>query len=63
MLSSGLLRLGIGVGWNTVEYEALGEDFHNRGARSAEQIEVMRALWTQDVVDFQGHWHNINTPD
>ncbi|MEE3246145.1 MAG: TIGR03619 family F420-dependent LLM class oxidoreductase, partial [Chloroflexota bacterium] len=60
VLSSGRLRLGIGVGWNTVEYEALGEDFHNRGARSAEQIEVMRALWTQDVVDFHGDWHNIN---
>jgi probable F420-dependent oxidoreductase len=60
VLSGGRLRLGIGVGWNTVEYEALGEDFHNRGARSAEQIEVMRALWTQDVVDFHGKWHNIS---
>ena len=59
VLSGGRLRLGIGVGWNTVEFEALGEDFHNRGARSAEQIEVMRALWTQDVVDFHGKWHNI----
>ena len=60
VLSGGRLRLGIGVGWNTVEYEALGENFHNRGARSAEQIEVMRALWTQDVVDFHGKWHNIS---
>jgi len=59
VLSGGRLRLGIGVGWNSVEFEALGEDFHNRGARSAEQIEVMRALWTQDVVDFHGKWHNI----
>ena len=59
VLSGGRLRLGIGVGWNSVEFEALGEDFHNRGARSAEQIEVMRALWTQDVVDFHGRWHNI----
>ena len=60
VLSGGRLRLGIGVGWNTVEFQALGEDFHNRGARSAEQIEVMRALWTQDVVDFHGKWHNIS---
>ena len=59
VLSGGRLRLGIGVGWNDVEYEALGEDFHNRGRRSAEQIAVMRALWTQEVVDFQGRWHNI----
>ena len=60
VLSGGRLRLGIGVGWNTVEYEALGEDFHNRGARSAEQIEVMRMLWTQEVVDFHGKWHDIS---
>ena len=60
VLSGGRLRLGIGVGWNSVEFEALGEDFHNRGARSAEQIEVMRALWTQEVVDYHGKWHNIS---
>ena len=59
VLSGGRLRLGIGVGWNAVEFEALGEDFHNRGRRSAEQIEVMRALWTQEVVDYHGRWHNI----
>ena len=59
VLSGGRLRLGIGVGWNDVEFEALGEDFHNRGRRSAEQIAVMRALWTQEVVDFHGRWHNI----
>ncbi|MCH8108466.1 MAG: LLM class F420-dependent oxidoreductase, partial [Chloroflexi bacterium] len=59
ILSGGRLRLGIGVGWNDVEYEALGEDFGNRGRRSAEQIAVMRALWTQEVVDFHGRWHNI----
>ncbi len=59
VLSGGRLRLGIGVGWNAVEFEALGEDFHNRGRRSAEQIEVMRALWTQDVVDYHGRWHDI----
>ena len=58
-LSGGRLRLGIGVGWNAVEYEALGEDFHNRGQRSEEQIDVMRALWTQELVTFEGRWHKI----
>jgi len=60
VLSGGRLRLGVGLGWNDVEYEALGENFHNRGARSEEQIAVMRALWTQEVVDFHGRWHNIS---
>jgi probable F420-dependent oxidoreductase len=59
VLSGGRLRLGIGVGWNPVEYEALGEDFHNRGRRCEEQIAVLRALWTQEVVNFQGQWHQI----
>jgi probable F420-dependent oxidoreductase len=59
VLSSGRLRLGIGTGWNTVEYQALNEDFHNRGARSEEQIAVLRALWTQPVVTFEGRWHHI----
>ena len=58
-LSGGRLRLGIGIGWNHVEYEALGEDFHNRGIRSEEQIDVMRALWTRELVTFEGRWHNI----
>jgi probable F420-dependent oxidoreductase len=59
VLSGGRVRLGIGVGWNAVEYEALDQDFHTRGRRSAEQIAVMRALWTQDVVNFHGKWHHI----
>ena len=59
VLSGGRLRLGIGVGWNAVEYEALGEDFHNRGRRSEEQIEVLRALWTQELITYQGRWHKI----
>ena len=59
VLTGGRLRLGIGVGWNEVEYEGLNEDFTNRGRRSAEQIEVMRLLWTQDVVDFHGRYHDI----
>jgi probable F420-dependent oxidoreductase len=59
VLSGGRLRLGVGVGWNPVEFEALGEDFHTRGARIEEQIAVLRALWTQPVVDFHGRWHQI----
>jgi probable F420-dependent oxidoreductase len=60
LFSGGRLRLGIGIGWNKVEYDSLNEDFGNRGKRSEEQIEVLRALWTQDVVNFQGQWHNID---
>jgi probable F420-dependent oxidoreductase len=60
VLSGGRLRLGVGVGWNDVEFEALGENFHNRGARVDEQIEVLRALWTQPVVTFHGKWHHIS---
>ena len=59
VLSNGRLRLGIGTGWNAVEYEALGENFHNRGRRSEEQIEVLRALWTNDLVTYEGRWHKI----
>ena len=59
ILSGGRLRLGIGTGWNHVEYEALGEDFHNRGRRSVEQINLLRALWTEDVVNFKGRWHQV----
>lgn len=59
VLSGGRLTLGIGVGWNPVEYEALGEDFHTRGRRCEEQIDVLRLLWTQEVVDFTGKWHQI----
>ena len=60
ILSGGRLRLGIGVGWNPVEYEALGQDFHTRGRRCEEQIAVLRQLWTQDVVDFEGRFHKIS---
>ena len=59
VLSGGRLRLGIGVGWNHVEYEALGQDFHNRGARQSEQVEVLRQLWTNETVDFHGKYHDI----
>ena len=60
ILSGGRLRLGVGVGWNHVEYEALNEDWKTRGARQAEQIEVMRKLWTEDLVTFKGRFHTLN---
>ena len=60
VLSNGRLRLGVGIGWNEVEYEALGEDFHTRGARIEEQIEVMRLLWTREVVSYEGNYHRID---
>lgn len=59
VLSGGRLRLGIGVGWNPVEYEGLNEEFGNRGARSEEQIAVLRKLWTEPVITFNGRWHQI----
>ena len=59
VLSGGRLRLGIGVGWNPVEYEALGENFHDRGRRSEEQIDLMRQLWTNDLITYEGRWHKV----
>ncbi len=59
VLSEGRLRLGIGVGWNPVEYEALGENFHDRGRRSEEQIDLMRKLWTNDLITYEGKWHKV----
>jgi probable F420-dependent oxidoreductase len=60
VLSGGRLRLGVGVGWNHVEYEALGESFTNRGARSEEQIEVLRALWAEPTITYSGRWHRVD---
>ena len=59
ILSGGRLRLGIGVGWNHVEYEALGVDWKTRGARQAEQVEVLRRLWSEDLVSFSGRFHSL----
>jgi probable F420-dependent oxidoreductase len=59
VLSNGRTRLGIALGWNHVEYIALNEDFHNRGQRIEEQVHVLRALWTQPLVNFTGRWHTI----
>ena len=58
-LSNGRLRLGVAVGWNEVEYTGLDQDFSNRGRRIEEQIEVLRALWTNETVDIEGQWHRI----
>src|SRR5262245_50379242 len=59
VLSGGRLRLGVAVGWNPVEYEALGEEFRTRGKRIDEQIEVMRALWTKELVTIGASQHRI----
>src|SRR5438874_5101197 len=59
VLSRGRLRLGVGVGWNPVEAEAMGSDFHTRCKRIEEQIELLRKLWTEPLVDFHGEWHNV----
>lgn len=59
VLSGGRLRLGVGTGWNHVEYDSLGENFANRGARQVEQVEVLRQLWGQSVIDYTGQWHRI----
>ena len=59
VLSGGRLRLGVGLGWNEVEYTCLNEDFHNRGKRIEEQVTLMRRLWTEPLVTFSGKWHTI----
>jgi probable F420-dependent oxidoreductase len=59
ILTGGRFRFGLGIGWNDVEYEALGENFHDRGRRFEEQIELMRLLWQEPVVTFEGRWHKV----
>ncbi len=59
VLSDNRFRLGVGSGWNHVEYEALGENFRNRGRRQEEQIELMRRLWNEHLVDFDGEFHKV----
>ena len=60
VLSNGRLRLGVGVGWNQVEFTGLNEVFSNRGRRSEEQVQVMQALWSQPHVSFKGRYHTID---
>ena len=59
LLCGGRLRLGLGTGWNHVEYSALGEDFSSRGARLDEQVRLLRALWTDTIVDFKGRFDSV----
>ena len=59
VLSQGRLRLGVAVGPNAFEYEAMGADFSTRGLRIGEQIDLLRRLWTEDVVSFAGQWHSM----
>jgi probable F420-dependent oxidoreductase len=60
VICKGRLRLGIGTGWNEVEYEALNQDFSNRGRRSEEQIDVLRKLFREEVISYDGEWHTIS---
>jgi probable F420-dependent oxidoreductase len=59
LLSRGRFRLGIGLGWNPVEYEALGKSFSDRGRRVGEQVELMRRLWTEPTVNFDGTYEKV----
>lgn len=59
LTGGGRLRLGVGLGWNEIEYQALGEKFSNRGRRMDEQIEVLQKLWAEPLVKFEGRWHHI----
>ena len=61
VLSRGRLRLGIGVGWNRVEFEALGMPFGQRGRLFDEQVELLNRLWTEPVVDFAGEFHTVRS--
>ena len=60
ILSDNRFRMSVGVGWNHVEYQALGVEWRERGAREEEQIEVMRRLWTEHVLDYRGKYHRID---
>jgi alkanesulfonate monooxygenase SsuD/methylene tetrahydromethanopterin reductase-like flavin-dependent oxidoreductase (luciferase family) len=60
VLAGGRLRLGVGAGWNAIEFEALGASFGDRGARLEEQVQLLRELWTEDIVHFAGRWHVVD---
>ena len=60
ILSNNRFKLGIGVGWNTVEYTGLNENFKNRGKRQEEQVELMRLLWESEILEYKGDYHHID---
>lgn len=60
IISGGRLELGVGISWNPREYEALGQDIHNRGRRMEEQITLLRRMWTEPHVTFEGSWHKLD---
>jgi len=60
LLSGGRLRLGVGLGWNYVEYDALGQDFKTRGRRMDEQVKLLRSLWSEPLVAFRGQFDRID---
>ena len=60
VLSAGRLRLGVGVGWNWVEFDALGMSFADRGKRIEEQVALLRRLWMEPSVTFDGTWHHLD---
>jgi probable F420-dependent oxidoreductase len=59
LLTRGRFRLGIGLGWNAVEYEALGQDFTSRGRRAEEQVDLLRRLWTEPSVTYRGRFDTV----
>jgi probable F420-dependent oxidoreductase len=60
VLSEGRLRVGVGLGWNKVEYDALGSDFSTRAKRIDEQVAVLRALWAEPMITYEGRWHQLD---
>lgn len=60
LLSGQRFTLGVGIGWNYVEYEAMGQDFHRRGKRMDEQIRLLRSLWSEPLVDFKGEFDRVD---
>lgn len=59
LLTEGRFRLGIGLGWNQVEYEALGQDFSTRGRRMDEQVALLRRYWTERSITFEGEFDRV----
>ena len=60
LLSGGRLRLGVGIGWNAVEYEGMGENFKTRGRRIEEQVELLKRLWSEELISYSGRWHQFS---